>query len=390
MSFFSTSFLFGLIAIIFFKFAPEYWPKPSLDVNKLNFFVGGNGRIDNKIAVVTGGTSGLGKQIALDLAKLGAHVILVGRNSNKVDKIIQELKDSTDNNNNQKLNISKGIMDVSDLNSVKKFSEELITMLDDNKIDYLVNNAGIHYASAKHLMDKPSAQGYDLVFATNYLGHFLLTENLLPYMSSNGRIVQIASGMHIQTNGNMLNIHDNNMPEAARADIQTFTHHELSYGNSKLAQVLHARALQRDMNKRGYKGLKAISVCPGWVSTNILPKDIAGQFVAHNAYAPAVGVTSALTACFQPNLEGGEFIYNSWNFMAELPYGMTDRIFDVANALGPLFRQYLVVGLSMITLACQPFHYGAHVMPASRESYDETLQNNLYQWSTKVIADYKL
>ena len=123
MGFFSTSLLIAIIAILFFKFAPEYWPKPSIDENKIKDFIGGNGRVDNKIAIVTGATSGLGKQIALDLAKLGAHVILVGRNSNKVDNIIQELKD---NHNNYEFKFSKGIMDVSDLISVKKFSEELI------------------------------------------------------------------------------------------------------------------------------------------------------------------------------------------------------------------------------------------------------------------------
>ena len=387
MGFFSTSLLMAIIAILFFKFAPEYWPKPSIDENKIKDFIGGNGRVDNKIAIVTGATSGLGKQIALDLAKLGAHVILVGRNSNKVDNIIQELKD---NHNNYEFKFSKGIMDVSDLISVKKFSEELITMLDGNKIDYLVNHAGIHYASASNLKNKPSAQGYDNCFATNYLGHFLLTENLLPYLSSNGRIVQIASGMHMQTDGSMLKVHGDTMPEAARADIQTHTHHELSYGNSKLAQILHARELQRDMIRRGYKGLKVISVCPGWVSTNILPNDPLGQFVAHNAYAPAVGVTSALTACFSPEVEGGDFINNSWVFLSALPFGLSDRLMDVANAFGPIFRQLLVVSMSMVTLACQPFLYGAYVMPSSPESYDENLQKNLYQWSTKVTANYKL
>ena len=191
-------------------------PTPQLDRSLIKSMAGDT---SNKLAVVTGSTSGIGKQIAFELANLGIEVIMVGRNPSKVEKVINEMQSLHKNLN---LKLTKGIMDTSDLISVKNFCNEMIENLknDGRTIDYLVNNAGIHYVSSNDAATMPSAQGYDMAFATNYLGHFLLVDNLLKYMSSNGRIIQISSGMHMMSDGTMLSSDvDGGIPLAARSDI---------------------------------------------------------------------------------------------------------------------------------------------------------------------------
>ena len=107
-----------------------------------------------------------------------------------------------------------GILDTSDLDSVASFAQHFLT--NHTQLHYLVNNAGIHYVSMddgapmKNLsIPLVSPQGYDLAFATNYLGHFLLTELLLPLIaetSTFGAIINIASTFHYQSDGSMLKI----------------------------------------------------------------------------------------------------------------------------------------------------------------------------------------
>ena len=107
-----------------------------------------------------------------------------------------------------------GILDTSDLDSVASFAQHFLT--NHTQLHYLVNNAGIHYVSMddgapmKNLsIPLVSPQGYDLAFATNYLGHFLLTELLLPLIaetSTFGAVINIASTFHYQSDGSMLKI----------------------------------------------------------------------------------------------------------------------------------------------------------------------------------------
>lgn len=102
---------------------------------------------------------------------LGATVIIVGRSLEKILLTIQEIK-STHLNSKGKLEV--GILDTSDLDSVKKFVDTFLSS--HSELHYLVNNAGIHYVSTSgdpiHNLDlvMKSKQGYDLAFATNYLG----------------------------------------------------------------------------------------------------------------------------------------------------------------------------------------------------------------------------
>lgn len=160
-------------------------------------------------------------------------------------------------------------LDLSDLDSVKLFVSWFTHSY--SALDFLVNNAGINYETLrqKSTPENPlcSPQGYDLTFASNYLGHFLLTDNLLSSLAAahpRGRIVQVSSNAHFQVNGSDLrplgpSRGEEDRPLAARCTVNDERHAKYSYGNSKLAQVLHSVALQEELDRSNeLAGLKVI------------------------------------------------------------------------------------------------------------------------------------
>ena len=139
-----------------------------------------------KRVVITGANSGLGFETAKKVAKnKNYEVILACRNSEKVEKAKNEIKEETGNEN-----IYTKILDTSSLKSVKAFVDDLVK--DGKKIDILVNNAGVSSMGHTGL----SEDGFEIVFATNYLGHFLLSNLLIPYINDGGKIFNISSDMH--------------------------------------------------------------------------------------------------------------------------------------------------------------------------------------------------
>ena len=140
---------------------------------------------DLKTIIITGANSGLGFETAKKVAKnQNYQVILACRNKDNAEKAKEDIINNTGNNN-----IRTMIIDTSSLKSVRNFVEEFRNL--SLKLDVLICNAGI---SPMH--KGITEEGFELVFATNYLGHFLLTNMLLPYMSEKARIINITSDMH--------------------------------------------------------------------------------------------------------------------------------------------------------------------------------------------------
>ena len=135
------------------------------------------------IAIVTGSTSGLGEGIASELYKYGFTVVIASRNHEKSVRVIDDIRSRYPGSAGH---LIYGRLDTSDLDSVKEFSSWFIETFDH--LDYLVNNAGIHYGSVENnplfniSIAIDSVQGYDLSFVTNYMGHYLLTHLLLHRM----------------------------------------------------------------------------------------------------------------------------------------------------------------------------------------------------------------
>ena len=137
---------------------------------------------DQRTIVITGATDGLGKGIAEELAPTGARLILHGRNEEKGQALLEELRPRATGE------VEWRLADFASLDDVRGLVDEL---LDEQRIDVLVNNAGIGTAGPR----EESEDGYELTFQVNYLAPFLLTRGLLPLIKSSApsRIVNVSS-----------------------------------------------------------------------------------------------------------------------------------------------------------------------------------------------------
>lgn len=204
-------------------------------------------KLDGKLALVTGANSGIGFEIAKELAARNAHVILACRNLDNANSAIERIKKAL---LNDPLLVPM-TLDLSSLHSVKEFAQ--LVKKNYSKIDLLINNAGVAYPRSQHLQ---TVDGFEMHFGTNHLGHFYLT-NLLQDLVANaqGRIIVVASALH----------------EKGKIDMKAiknleFGYNENLYANSKLANIYFAQELAKRTRS---KGIKVYAICPGWVYTNL-------------------------------------------------------------------------------------------------------------------------
>lgn len=143
--------------------------------------------IEEQVIFVTGSTDGMGKQVAKDLARSGATVLLHGRNGEKGLAVKKEMIESTGNER-----IKLYIADFSSINEVNRLATEVKD--DYSMLDVLINNAGIGFGNLNAKTRDLSRDGFELRFAVNYLAPFLLTCRLLPLLSKGpSRVVNVAS-----------------------------------------------------------------------------------------------------------------------------------------------------------------------------------------------------
>jgi len=147
-------------------------------------------RLDGKIVILTGATSGLGKATAEDLASRGATIILACRNVEAACEIVESIKLRYPN-----AEMAVEELDLASLESVRKCAASILEKYPH--IDILINNAGVSVPPSKGLK---TVEGYEINFGVNHLGHFLLTNLLLDRIkeSSPSRIVIVSSKLHEQ------------------------------------------------------------------------------------------------------------------------------------------------------------------------------------------------
>lgn len=148
--------------------------------------------LSGKTVFITGSTDGLGKVVALRLARRGASVLLHGRNPQKGDAVLSEIGRSTDDKDIEYYNA-----DLSSLKEVRSMATEVLSRHD--RLDLLINNAGLGGGHKGNSKREISRDGYELRFAVNYLSHFLLTYSLLPIIkaAAPSRIINVSSvGQH--------------------------------------------------------------------------------------------------------------------------------------------------------------------------------------------------
>jgi len=202
-----------------------------------------------KFAIVTG-TGGLGYETALELASRGAEVVLAGRNRAKGAKSVAAIRAEV-----PAAKISFEALDLANLGSIAAFADRMKSS--HRALEILVNNAGVMSPPER----KISADGFELQFGTNYLGHFVLTAHLLPLLraAQKPRVTTVSSGMHRigQINFDDLQFEKRYRPAAA-------------YGQSKLANLMFAFELQRRSDAKGW-GLLSTAAHPGFALTDLIP-----------------------------------------------------------------------------------------------------------------------
>ncbi|KAF8402861.1 hypothetical protein HHK36_010952 [Tetracentron sinense] len=210
----------------------------------------------NLTAVITGGASGIGLETARVLALRGAHIIIAARNTEAANEAKQLI---LNDNETARVDILK--LDLCSMKSIRAFADSFNAL--DLPLNILINNAGIMFCPYKL-----SEDGIEMQFATNHLGHFLLTDLLLDKMKNTarvtgieGRIVNLSSIAHLHTYEGGVRF-DNINDEISYSD-------KRAYGQSKLANILHANELSRRLQKEGAK-ITVNSVHPGLIMTNLM------------------------------------------------------------------------------------------------------------------------
>jgi NAD(P)-dependent dehydrogenase (short-subunit alcohol dehydrogenase family) len=194
-----------------------------------------------KPALVTGANTGIGRVTAVELAKLGARVILACRSEEKTLPVVLEIgKDKAEFLH----------LDLADLSSVRSSAETLLAR--GEPLTLLVNNAGLAGAHGQ------TRDGFELAFGTNHLGHYLFTRLLLPAIerAEEARVVNVASHGHYRAPGIDW--------EAVRQPTRTTTAFP-EYCVSKLANVLFSAELAR----RAPKNVRTYSLHPGAVASDV-------------------------------------------------------------------------------------------------------------------------
>ncbi|MCF3136123.1 oxidoreductase [Streptomyces olivochromogenes] len=193
--------------------------------------------LSGRTAVVTGANSGIGFAAADALARAGAHVVFAVRDLERGGAAAARVSGSTEVRR----------LDLADLASVREFAASW-----DGPLDLLINNAGVMM-----LPEQRTADGFEMQFGTNHLGHFALTNLLLPYVT--GRVVTLASGAH-RMGDRVIHFEDPNL--TGRYTPQR------AYSQSKLANLLFTLELQRRLTESG-SPVRALAAHPGWAATNL-------------------------------------------------------------------------------------------------------------------------
>ncbi|ETO59096.1 hypothetical protein F444_08841 [Phytophthora nicotianae P1976] len=209
-----------------------------------------------EVVIVTGANSGIGYEMALELARKGAHVILACRNEERglnAQADIQEVLATTPDPGSVKCMQ----VDMGDLTSVRKFCEEFNKIHD--RLDLLINNAGIGGSTYTKTVD-----GYELIFATNYLGHFALTAQLFETLknSAPSRIVSVSSFLHWY--GTWVCDENKIMANSSKEHGQIGT-----YSISKLCLLLFMTELDRRLKTTGIENVTAAAAHPGYCDTGL-------------------------------------------------------------------------------------------------------------------------
>lgn len=245
-----------------------------------------NTHMQGKICIVTGANSGIGKVTALELAKMGATVVLVSRDRTRGEAAQNEIRAQSGNDA-----IDLLLADLSSQQSIRQLAEDFKQRY--TQLHVLINNAGVFGLTRRETVD-----GLEMTFAVNVLAPFLLTSLLLDVIkaSAPARIVNVSSNSQ---EANYLKLDD----------LQSMKHYRpmRAYSQSKLAVVLFTYELARRLEGTG---VTANCLHPGFVATNIaqrdllLPARLVTKLIFRFGISPEKGAKTSLYLATSPDVEG--------------------------------------------------------------------------------------
>jgi len=261
-------------------------------------YVDKNQDLSGKVALITGGNTGIGYETAKELLQLNAHVIIACRNENRAKSAVENLKEEVPTNGG----IEYMLLDLSSLASVRNFVKEWKSRAIPN-LHYLINNAG--------LMGVPEGtkteDGFEMHFGVNHLGHFLLTNLLLDDLKNQrdpARIINVSSRAHMR---GTIDLNDLMFEKREYSRLTV-------YAQSKLANVVFTKELAKRLQGTH---VTAFSLHPGVVVTEIhrplnIPPALLNLFLPLAEFimkTSSEGAQTSVYCAIQPGIEhlSGEY-----------------------------------------------------------------------------------
>ncbi len=258
-----------------------------------------------RTAVITGANSGIGLVTARELARQGATVVVACRDTDKGDAAVVKMRAEL-GEQGEAAAFHVRALDLASLDSVRSFASDAIAAFPDG-IDLLVNNAGVMAPPRKE-----TADGFELQFGTNHLGHFALTGLLFDELKKRpgSRVVTVSSNAHKMGKMNFEDLQSENSYRRWNA-----------YGQSKLANLIFALDLQKRIDEAGLD-MKSMAAHPGLSSTNLGSAGTGtGNGIVNLLTTPVLkfshvvfaqdaehGALPTLFAAVSPGLAGGSYI----------------------------------------------------------------------------------
>ncbi|KAL6752312.1 hypothetical protein V8C86DRAFT_2758173 [Haematococcus lacustris] len=222
------------------------------------------GPVQGLTVIVTGPTSGIGKETAAALARRGAKVVLACRNEAKGAELKADIEASSERLGCPRPQLEVRRLDLASLESVTEFSQRWEA--EQLPLHILINNAGVYRMGAPRDV---TIDGFEAHMGSNYLGHFLLTMSLLPSLERGAkqspafgaRVVSVSSSVHLVATSGIRQADPHlRQPGAYNG--------ELAYAQSKLAQIQFTRELRRRLQDKG-AAVQVFAVHPGMVLTEV-------------------------------------------------------------------------------------------------------------------------
>ena len=273
-----------------------------------------------RVVLITGATSGIGKETGVGLAKLGATVVFTTRDDWRGETTRQDIVRASGNQNIEPL-----FCDLASFESIRAFAKAFRARHD--RLHVLINNAGI--SEREH---KESKDGIELTWAVNVLAPFLLTHLLLDVIerSAPARIINLSSGLHSRGH---LNFDDIELKQGKFDGMAAYT-------QSKLAILLVTREMARRLEGTG---VTVNAVAPGWVATGLSRNSGAFSRAIMNMMAakPAKGALTSIYVASAPEAEGITGKYFKDRAVAETSPESSDM--EAAARLWDLCEKYVEV-----------------------------------------------